>query len=129
MHYLRAKEITIFGLILLDQLIKKIAVAEGNFQINYGVSFGLGERLAFFWPIVSLVLIGLILINFTYSWKTALIISGAGANLVDRLRTGGVVDYISIWIFPSFNLADILILAGTIGLLYSFLYERHKSSV
>lgn len=124
MHYLRTKEITILGLILLDQLIKRIFINLGNFQINSGISFGMGEQLSYLWPIISLILILWLLRNFKFTWKTVLIISGASSNLIDRLRWNGVIDYINFWIFPSFNLADVLILAGTAGLLYSFLYEK-----
>jgi signal peptidase II len=46
----------------------------------------------------------------------ALVLGGALGNLVDRLRLGYVVDFISVhyrdWYFPTFNVADAAISVG-----------------
>lgn len=42
----------------------------------------------------------------------ALISGGALGNIIDRLRFGYVVDFIAIWKFPVFNLADAAITCG-----------------
>ncbi|WP_328986401.1 signal peptidase II [Thiorhodovibrio winogradskyi] len=51
----------------------------------------------------------------------ALLIGGAIGNLIDRLRTGRVVDFIDVhygeWHWPAFNLADSAITLGVILLL------------
>lgn len=47
-------------------------------------------------------------IAFAFVW------GGSIANIVDRLRFGGVVDYVHIWILPIFNIADLFITAGLI---------------
>lgn len=51
-----------------------------------------------------------------------LIIGGAIANAVDRLHLGGVADFFSLHAFGFywyvFNIADVAIVAGVIGLLY-----------
>jgi signal peptidase II len=39
-------------------------------------------------------------------------IGGAAGNVLDRLRHGGVVDFIDLRIWPVFNLADLAIVAG-----------------
>ena len=56
-----------------------------------------------------------------------LILGGALGNLVDRIRTGEVVDfldfYVDRWHWPAFNVADIAITMGALGLIFSF-YRR-----
>ena len=59
-----------------------------------------------------------------------LIIGGALGNAIDRLRLGGVADFFSFHAFGFhwyvFNIADVAIVAGVIGLLYeSFRGESH----
>lgn len=43
-----------------------------------------------------------------------LVLGGAAGNLADRFRGGAVPDFIAIWRWPPFNLADALMVAGTI---------------
>jgi signal peptidase II len=43
---------------------------------------------------------------------------GAIGNLADRLREGSVVDWIDPIFWPAFNLADVAIVVGILGLLY-----------
>ena len=51
----------------------------------------------------------------------AAILSGALGNLVDRVSTGAVTDYIDLylgsWHWPTFNLADVIISLGVAGLI------------
>lgn len=41
-------------------------------------------------------------------------LGGAGGNVLDRLRRGGVVDFIDVGAWPVFNLADVAIVAGSL---------------
>ncbi|MGI8507213.1 MAG: signal peptidase II [Solirubrobacteraceae bacterium] len=43
-------------------------------------------------------------------WGWAL--GGSAANLIDRLRRGGILDFVAIGPWPPFNLADAAIVAG-----------------
>ncbi len=59
-----------------------------------------------------------------------LIIGGALGNAIDRLRLGGVADFFSLHAYGFhwyvFNIADVAIVAGVIGLLYESLWgESH----
>lgn len=45
-----------------------------------------------------------------------LVLGGSLGNLLDRVRTGGVIDFIDLRVWPVFNLADVAITVG-IGLL------------
>lgn len=62
-----------------------------------------------------------------------LIMGGAASNAVDRLTLGGVADFFSLhalgFYWYVFNLADVAIVAGVIGLLYdSFGPSRNDAS-
>ena len=55
-----------------------------------------------------------------------LLLGGALGNLVDRIRDGGVTDFIDPPLWPAFNLADVAITLGVIVLLLSaFAPEPH----
>ncbi len=56
----------------------------------------------------------------------ALIIAGTSSNILDRLFRGGAIDYISIWIWPIFNFADVLIVLGIIIFLSSRFLKTKK---
>jgi signal peptidase II len=47
-----------------------------------------------------------------------LVAGGALGNLADRAREGSVIDFIDPMLWPAFNLADMAIVAGILGLLY-----------
>ncbi|MCX6816471.1 MAG: signal peptidase II [Candidatus Beckwithbacteria bacterium] len=100
-----------------------------NFIVNSGIIWGIGAKLGQYW----IWLIGgtLLLMIRVFGWSlgTVLILVGGLSNLIDRIRFGGVVDYISIGWWPSFNLADCFILAGVVILLYSRWYERTSDSL
>lgn len=54
-------------------------------------------------------------------WALALILGGAAGNLVDRLSTGAVTDFIVLhyqdWYWPTFNVADTAISLGVVALI------------
>jgi signal peptidase II len=49
---------------------------------------------------------------------TGLLIGGAAGNLIDRIRLGGVTDFIKFPHWPAFNVADICVTLGVISLLW-----------
>lgn len=110
-------------LVLIDQGVKILALRFGSWQLNPGIALGWGSNLFFWWPWVMIGLIGIILIKYRKSFGTTLITAGGISNLIDRSRLNGVIDYANFFGLFQFNLADIFILAGVIGLLYSHGYE------
>jgi signal peptidase II len=60
------------------------------------------------------------------------ILGGAVGNLIDRVRTGEVVDFLDFYWksyhWPAFNVADIAIFLGSLGLLAAFYRMRRPSS-
>ena len=64
--------------------------------------------------------------------SVGLIIGGALGNGLDRLTMGGVVDYFSLHAFGYywyvFNIADVAIVAGVIGLLYESIHPASRTA-
>lgn len=125
--------------VLVDQVTKAIVVASvrpgedinvflgldiTNVR-NTGVAFGAFAGAAV--PIVvagSLALAGL-LVYFAFNagerwlWlPVGAVLGGAVANLADRAREGAVIDFLDPVAWPAFNVADIAIVLGILGLLY-----------
>jgi signal peptidase II len=99
---------------------------------NSGAAFGMLQGFGGIFTVLAiLVSIGII---YYYprldpdDWQIRVILGmqlgGAMGNLVDRLfRDGRVTDFISVWTFPVFNVADSCITVGTI-LLISLIWYR-----
>jgi signal peptidase II len=49
---------------------------------------------------------------------TGMLVGGAVGNLIDRLSTGSVIDFIKLPHWPAFNVADMSITFGVLALLY-----------
>ena len=57
-----------------------------------------------------------------YRIPLGVILGGAVGNLVDRFRfSGAVADYLAVWKWPPFNVADAAILIGTVLLVVQVL--------
>lgn len=143
--------IGIAGLVLiLDQLTKRWAaghlagrepisvlgeLVRLTFTRNSGVAFGLGSGLPFPYAVFSILAAFVILYLFLRhpahslprQVSLALILGGALGNLVDRLATGQVVDFILVgwrrWYWPVFNLADSAVTVGVV--LFGLTWARH----
>jgi len=122
-------------LILTDQLSKFLVRAFliepqrliGDFLIleksqNTGIAFGLkiNQNLILLGTIILLFFVLKIVkkeLNMTKKLSQIsilLILAGAVSNFVDRLFLNSVTDFISFKFWPSFNLADIFIVAGVL---------------
>jgi signal peptidase II len=49
---------------------------------------------------------------------TGMLIGGAVGNLIDRISSGAVTDFIKLPLWPAFNVADMSITFGVLALLY-----------
>ncbi len=56
----------------------------------------------------------------------AAVFGGAVGNLSERILFGEVTDFIAVWQFPVFNVADISISLGVAVLLWSELFAKKK---
>jgi signal peptidase II len=125
-------------LIIFDRFFKFLAVNDffskpmeiigDSFKLNFAGNFNIAFSLPFggFWLNVIIIFLVLALIyNLLYFIKKRdyqkvnyllFIIFGAISNLLDRLRYGYVIDYFDLKYFTVFNLADVMIVGGVIGL-------------
>ncbi len=125
------------GVLVADQLSKWLVVGyaadlplrlAGAVRIaltyNSGISFsrfaGAGTVLVVLVALVAAgVAVGVVFSAPRYRPALGIILGGAVGNLIDRLRfDGAVVDFIGIYIWPSFNVADAAIVVGTIVLAF-----------
>jgi signal peptidase II len=103
---------------------------------NSGVAFGLGAGHRFPFYLFSIAAVLVILFMFARQrthtllrqLALGLILGGALGNLVDRLSTGEVVDFILIgwrqWYWPVFNVADSAVSIGVV--LFALTWLRHE---
>lgn len=92
---------------------------------NTGVAFGMLQGMNPVFIVLAFIVAGMIIFYYTKlekeDWllKLALMLElgGAAGNLVDRIRFGHVVDFISVGNFPVFNVADSCITVGVFILL------------
>lgn len=149
MRIKKESRVALFGLsavvVLLDQMTKiwvqsrmtygeSIPVFPELFHITYilnpGAAFGILEHKTWFFVLVAVLLLGAV--AFLYPRIPAdrdvlrvgagLLTGGAAGNLIDRVRTGLVVDFFDFRIWPIFNVADICIVCGVACLTYVLLF-------
>lgn len=102
------------------------------YTCNRGAAFGLLANATLLFVLIALLVIGAIIAYVRYlpanrPWlrlSLGLQLGGALGNLIDRVRQGFVVDFISVKSFPVFNVADCCIVVGVIILAYYLLLAR-----
>jgi len=92
---------------------------------NTGVAFGFlssGGALVLVFTLLALaVLLGYFALRPERPWlwlPTGMLVGGAIGNLIDRVLSGSVIDFIKLPAWPAFNVADISITFGVIALLW-----------
>jgi signal peptidase II len=149
------------AVVVLDQIVK--AIVRSTFELhesvvvipsffnltrvhNYGAAFGLMNAAEFPFKTVVLSIVATLALG-ALSWYgatlpaeqrlarlgLALIIGGAAGNLIDRLRSGYVVDFVDLywrdWHFWAFNVADAAITVGVSLMILDLLQiGRHRVS-
>ena len=107
---------------------------------NRGMSFGLfnaGPGLSVpLFSIAAVVIVAILLFWLSrvrsdlLSTAIGLIIGGAIGNVIDRLRFGGVIDFLYFhlgsWYWPAFNVADSAICIGVAVMLFEGLLARRQ---
>ena len=123
-------------IILVDQIVKSLMINKNiivienvlkfTFTRNYGMAFGIGNGAL---PaVISGILIILLVIFIALKRHEiknplpfVLILSGGISNLIDRIIRGYVIDYISAFNFPIFNIADSFIVVGIFIIIFVYI--------
>ena len=129
-------KLLVTGFLNLNQVIN---VIDGFFSITYvrntGAAWGMFSNNTLFISIISILFLFILIkyikelpkIDFLYLVAFGLIIGGIIGNLIDRLLRGYVVDFFRFIIldynYPVFNVADMLIVIGSIVLIISFVRD------
>ena len=146
--------------VVADQLAKAWAVrslrpvgiktiVRGYFDLRYSLNTGaawsfLADADPTFrrWFFLGATLLAMVFIGVMYQrarldqralrWALAMLFGGAVGNLIDRVRMGHVVDFISLHLrdrfhWATFNVADIAITAGLVLLVLDMLTSRKKA--
>lgn len=99
-------------------LVGQVAAIE--YAENRGVAFGLLQGQTLLVALLGLIVVALAInayrqlrsVSLLIAIGSGLILGGAIGNGVDRLRLGFVIDFIAIWSWPNFNVADSAITFG-----------------
>ena len=142
--------LTVPAVLSLDQLSKFLVrqnlrlgeswPSEGLFRLTHGTNtgsaFGLFPNQTLILIVASVLAIGFLVYFYRahalprrlLRFAIALQLGGALGNLIDRVNTGAVVDFIDVGRWPIFNLADSSIVVGLVLLGWVLLYDGGKRS-
>ena len=133
----------------IDQLVKhfvlismyfgeSIPVIPGVFHITFvlnpGAAFGMLEHQRWIFVAVAILVVALVLLFYRKLQQESLItrmgagllLGGAIGNLVDRIQSGLVVDFLDFRVWPVFNIADIAICGGAAMIILDMWQRRNE---
>jgi len=133
------------AIVLIDQLSKfyiqahmmpnmSIPVIQDVFHITYilnpGAAFGLFEHQTIVFVIIAILMIAAVIYFYPQiprqyrllRFGIGLLVGGAIGNVIDRIKTGYVVDFFDFRIWPIFNVADMGIVCGVGCIIFTILY-------
>lgn len=137
-------QLTKFGAIKYLKGQKPIVIIKNFIELTYvqneGAAFGILQQKRTLFIIITLLVVILITFYLVKNYNSltklthigvATLLGGAIGNLIDRIRLGYVVDFISVRLinsydFPVFNVADIAIVLSTILIVYIVLFDKHE---
>ena len=139
--------VTIF--IMIDQASKLLicnvidgSVGNGIFKLeianNTGLAFGFNDgsniKNIFIMAFVLIIVIRFVknqieLIDTKTAVALSMVLAGGFGNLIDRIFRGAVLDFIKIYKFPIFNLADVLVFIVAILLVIFLVIFTRKIEV
>lgn len=136
-------------LVILDQASKLLIgnlvtepIGNDAFKIeiisNTGLAFGFNDgsnvKNIFIMLFVLFIVIKFVkdqieLIDTKTAVALSMVLAGGLSNLIDRIFRGAVLDFIKIFKFPIFNIADILVVVGAILLIIFLVIFTRKIEV
>ena len=104
-------------------------ICHWTYILNPGAAFGMFEGSRWFFVVIAIgVLVGIWYMKdeineggWMMQYGAALFGGGAIGNLIDRARSGLVIDFFDFRIWPVFNVADIAICVGVAMILWKIL--------
>jgi signal peptidase II len=102
-----------------------------NTGVAFGVFSGGGALVLVFTLIALAVLIGYFARRPDRPWlwlPTGMLVGGALGNLIDRIGSGSVIDFIKLPDWPAFNVGDMSITFGVLALLWVLEGPRHHEA-
>ena len=139
-------------IITLDQALKRWAVlnlSSGDFIVNNWLNLSLSYNRGISWSLLNfqsnvcfyilVFFISAIIVAFSFYaivqhlnripiYFESFVIGGAISNIIDRIHYGVVIDFIDvhlgIWHWATFNLADVFIVIGILGVLLKSVKRR-----
>ncbi len=137
------------SILLVDQIVKycvaltmlpgeSIPIVSQIFHITYvlnpGAAFGIfGHQRGLFLGVAAAFCI--VFLGFyarlrhsggLIHYGSVALAAGAVGNMLDRARTGHVVDFFDFRVWPVFNIADIAIVAGTAAILWALFVQKKE---
>ena len=139
-------------IVVIDQLFKfyiqthmalgmSIPVIQDVFHITYilnpGAAFGLFENQTAFFVIIAVCMVVAAICLYPripeqyrlLRFATGLVVGGAMGNVIDRIKTGYVVDFFDFRIWPIFNIADVGIVCGVGCILFTIIYLYKEDGI
>ena len=119
-----------------QRMAPRVEIVDGWLALEYtenrGAAFGLFSGLAPILVAVSIAILAALLLHFLRRarpplWQTVAtgaISGGAIGNLIDRVRLGYVIDFVSVGPWPNFNVADSAITIGVLVLMWGMARQQ-----
>ncbi len=99
------------------------------FHYDSSVGFSLLTAFIILVVIVFLIYVFVQYKNYIDVTYQTLVLAGALSNIVDRFWYQAVVDFIQLhsnnWYWPTFNIADVCVIIGILGILITSLYDAY----
>jgi signal peptidase II len=130
MKILKLLLIILLNVFILQTIALNIYLHESQYILNKAIIIGTfgNNTMAIFISLLIIITFFIYYIKYLYILSLpiidlafVIIISGGISNLFERIIYEGVIDYIRIYSFPVFNIADIYISIGIMILLYSYI--------